>query len=237
MWVKICANTNLEDTKLAAELGADAVGFVFAPSKRQVTPEQVAAIIPRLPAGIEKIGVFMTRDAYEIAETVRSAGLTGVQLHGGLNLSLARRLRKDLGREITIVQTLHWIVEGGACNKEPIATQLRAIEQEPTVDRVLVDSKTGSSSGGGGVSFDWARAQETLTVDGMRVIVAGGLHPGNVAAAIATLRPWGVDVAGGVESVPGRKDPEKLRRFIENARSESADSPIRSTYQPGPAVS
>lgn len=219
MWVKICANTNLEDAKLAAELGADAVGFVFAPSKRQVTPDQVAVIVPRLPAALEKIGVFVTRNADEIVRTARATALTGVQLHGGFDLELARRVRADLGADITIIHTLHWLAEGAASNADEIAAQLRQIADEPAIDRVLVDSKTRSASGGSGIPFDWSAARTTLAVTGIKLIVAGGLRPENVTASIAALRPWGVDVASGVESQPGLKDRERLRRFIENARS------------------
>ena len=95
MWVKICGNTNLEDAALAAKLGADAVGFVFAESKRQVTATQVAAITARLPAGVERVGVFYSHDAEEIAETVETAGLTAVQLHGGLDEVLLMRLSEQ----------------------------------------------------------------------------------------------------------------------------------------------
>ena len=219
MWVKICANTNVEDAKLAAELGADAVGFVFAPSKRQVTLEQVAAIVPHLPAGLEKIGVFMTRDAGEILGIVRATGLTGVQLHGGFDLDLARRLRRELVDDVTVIQTLHWIVDGQVSNADEVAVQLRMIAREPAIDRVLLDSKTGGASGGSGVRFDWNAAQDTLaSIRGIKLIVAGGLRPDNVAEAIAALDPWGVDVASGVEADPGRKHPEKLQQFIENSK-------------------
>src|SRR6185369_8323927 len=110
MWVKICGNTNLEDALLAAELGADALGFVFAESKRQVTAAQVAMITPHLPAGIERVGVFYSRDAKEIASIVREAGLNAVQLHGGLDIELARELRDILGADAGLIQTLHWTV-------------------------------------------------------------------------------------------------------------------------------
>ena len=217
MWVKICANTNLEDAKLAAELGADAVGFVFAPSKRQVTVEQVAAIVPLLPRLLEKIGVFGARDAGGIAAVIRTTRLTGVQLHGGFDLELARKLRAELGDEVTIIQTLHWIADGGAGNAEEIGAQLRAVAGEPAIDRVLVDSKTRSASGGSGVSFDWSAARDVLAGSESRLIVAGGLRPENVAEAIAELAPWGVDVASGVEAEQGKKDTQKLRRFLQNA--------------------
>src|SRR5277367_1331317 len=96
MWVKICANTNLQDALLAAELGADAVGFVFAPSKRQVTAEQVAAITPELPSSVCKVGVFATKDAAEIVAAVERAGLNAVQLHGAPDAELLRELSEAL---------------------------------------------------------------------------------------------------------------------------------------------
>jgi len=217
VWVKICANTNLEDARMAAELGADAVGFVFAPSKRQVTAEQVAAIVPHLPRQLEKIGVFTGRDAGRIADHVRKAGLTGVQLHGGFDLELIRRLRVELGDDVAVIQTLHWVVGTVNGNMEEIRDQLRAIERESVVDRVLVDSKIGEASGGCGVRFDWNAARSVFVDCRRPVIVAGGLDPGNVGEAIAAMAPWGVDVASGVEAAPGHKDPLKLRRFMESA--------------------
>lgn len=218
MWIKICANTNLEDAQLAAELCADAVGFVFAPSKRQMTVEQVAAIVPKLPASIEKIGVFMSRDANEIAQVAQVTGLTGVQLHGGFDPDLARNLREELGGAITIIQTIHWTVDGETKNAEEIREQLRRISQESAIDRVLMDSKTEKGAGGSGISFDWTAAKETFADFPGKLIVAGGLRPENVQAAISALKPWGVDVASGVEAKPGEKDPSKLRSFIESSR-------------------
>jgi len=219
MWIKICANTNLEDALVAAELGTNAVGFVFAPSKRQVTAAQVAAITPHLPSALEKIGVFTSTDAREIAEIVRSSGVTGVQLHGAFDAALVRLLRQHLGEGISITQTVHWKVDGESNNAEELSAQLKEIAKAPAVDRVLIDSKSAKGEGGTGVSFDWSDARETLAPFQGRLIVAGGLRPGNVAAAIATLHPWGVDVASGVEAAPGKKDREKLLSFIEAARN------------------
>jgi phosphoribosylanthranilate isomerase len=218
MWIKICANTNLEDALLAAEFGANAVGFVFAPSKRQVTAEQVAAITPHLPSTLEKIGVFTTSDASEIAEIVRTSGLTGVQLHSAFDPALVHSLRQDLGEAISLTQTVHWKVGGESNNAEELAAELKKIQQEPTIDRVLIDSKTAKGQGGTGISFDWAEAREVLANFRGRLIVAGGLRPENVQAAIFALKPWGVDVASGVEAAPGKKDPEKLSSFIKSSR-------------------
>lgn len=224
MWIKICANTNLADAQLAATLGADAAGFVFAPSKRRVTAEQVARISPHLPAAIERVGVFHSLDAEEIAATARTAGLTAVQLHGGVTPELTRTLQKIFNGEIKIIQTIHWQVDvedsTTSAAATDIARQLRQLNEEGIVDRVLIDSKVGQATGGTGIPFDWEKARAVLTQNAghLKLIVAGGLRPENVAEAIQRLNPWGVDVASGVESEPGRKSPEKLAAFIKNAR-------------------
>ena len=220
-WVKICANTNLEDAELTAQSGADAVGFVFAPSKRQVTTAQVALIVPHLPGNLEKIGVFSSRDANEIAGTVRATGLTGVQLHGGFEIDLARRLKDLLGPSVVVIQTLHWQVDGNGQNAAEVALQLAAVARDPAIDRVLVDSKTGTAAGGTGISFHWNSARAVFAQAQSKLILAGGLRPESVAEAIEVLRPWGVDVASGVESLPGRKDKRKLEMFLESVRSSS----------------
>lgn len=220
MWIKICANTNLADAQLAAELGADALGFVFAPSKRCVTPEQVARITPHLPANVERVGVFGSLDADEIAEAVRTAGLNAVQLHGGVSLELARSLRQIFAGEIKIIQTIHWQVDADGASAATVARQLDKIAREGVADRVLIDSKVGEATGGTGAAFDWEKARGVLAEHAgqLKLIVAGGLRPENVAEAIRRLNPWGVDVASGVEAEPGRKSAEKLAAFIKNAR-------------------
>jgi phosphoribosylanthranilate isomerase len=229
MWIKICGNTNLEDAQMAAELGADAVGFVFAPSVRQVKPAEVALITPHLPADLERIGVFpaLGHDeaaSEEIARIAEQAGLTAVQLHGGVSLTLLRRLHKLLAGRIQIVQTVHWEIDPDAPNSAAVSHQLREIYRQGLVDRVLIDSKVGLATGGTGVSFDWDAARSVLAqaAIGLKLIVAGGLRPDNVTQAIRGLNPWGVDVASGVESMPGRKSPEKLAAFIGSARSSNS---------------
>jgi phosphoribosylanthranilate isomerase len=218
MWIKICANTNLADAQLAANLGADALGFVFAPSPRRVTPEQVAQITPHLPPSIERVGVFRTQNEAEIVDAVRRAGLTSVQLHGGLNPTLSERLKTRLGDRL--IQTLHWIVDATGESAALITRQLGEVAAAGTVDRVLVDSKVGPALGGTGVAFDWKAARSVLSqnLGNLKLIVAGGLRPENVALAIQALEPWGVDVASGVESAPGQKSSERLEAFIRNAR-------------------
>ena len=213
IWIKICGNTTLDDALLAANAGADALGFVFADSSRHVTPEQVAAITPHLPTAIEKIGVFVEAPVEDIVSTVRACGLTGVQLHSVTLADLPARLRAELPSNLRILRVVHF---------GPGALQYaHAYFADPNVNAVLVDSRTTIAVGGTGIPFDWAHASETLFQNAKerKLIAAGGLTPDNVAEAIHTLRPWGVDVVSGVESSPGRKDPAKVKRFLANARS------------------
>jgi len=222
MWIKICANTTLEDAQLAASLGADAVGFVFAASPRRVTAEQAARITPHLPGSVERVGVFLGHSEDEIIQTVEQAGLTAVQLHGGHAdaAGLPERLRSRLGAGVRLIQALHWVIESDHDTAAAISEQLRAIAKAGVIDCVLVDSRVGAVPGGTGVSFDWEAARSVLSADygKLKLIVAGGLKPENVAEAIRTLSPWGIDAASGVEATPGRKNPEKLSAFLRNAR-------------------
>jgi phosphoribosylanthranilate isomerase len=212
IWIKICGNTSLADTLLAVDAGADAVGFVFAPSPRRVTATEVAAITPHLPAAIEKIGVFVDAPLEEICRTVRECNLTGVQLHSEAGPELPEALRRQLGFGLRILRVVHFGPQAGE--------QAAAIAQDPHVDGVLVDSRTATAVGGTGVAFDWTTARATVFGEArpLKLIAAGGLGPANVRQAIAMLQPWGVDVVSGVESAPGRKDPAKVREFVARAR-------------------
>jgi phosphoribosylanthranilate isomerase len=218
LWVKICGNTSLADAQLAAEAGADAVGFVFAPSPRRVTPEQAAAIVLKLPPQLEKIGVFVDTTFDEIASTVETSELTGVQLHWDAQAELAAKLRVRFGDGLKILGVFHF----DAANAGAVLTF------NAETDAILVDSRTPTVVGGTGQAYDWDAAWRTIfgawpSISGAsgqaKLIAAGGLAPDNVAEAIATLNPWGVDVVSGVESAPGRKDPAKVRAFIANARA------------------
>ncbi len=221
MWIKICANTTLEDAQMAVDMGADAVGFVFAPSRRRVTVKEVAQMTPHLPASVERIGVFDSRSAEEIAFAVREGGLSAVQLHGGGDIVLTRRLREMFEGKICIIHTVHWAVDAGDESAKAVRQHLNALEAGRAVERVLIDSKVGQATGGTGVSFDWTAARDVFAngSGSLKIIVAGGLRPDNVAEAIIELNPWGVDVASGVEKAPGRKDAAKLAQFIRNARA------------------
>jgi phosphoribosylanthranilate isomerase len=222
LWIKICGNTSLGDALAAAEAGADAVGFVFASSPRQVTAAEVAAITPHLPATVEKIGVFVDAALEEIVSTAQACGLTGVQLHFDADPELPARLRERLGPEVRILRVIHY----DAATATQCAAQIAECNQNPHVDAVLVDSRTSAASGGTGITFDWIAARKTLFQDAearKRLVAAGGLNPSNVAEVIAALRPWGVDVASGVESAPGRKDTAKVREFVARARTRDGE--------------
>ena len=229
MWVKVCGTTSLSDAELAISAGADALGFVFAASSRQVSAAQVRAITRLLPPRIERYGVFIEPSFDQVVETVEEAGLSGVQLHATGDPTLAPRLRAHYGalagrKRLGILRVLH-LPTAGASGGDELASQLAALEAdhavEHAVDAVLIDSRSASAPGGTGLRFDWAQASGSFlrAAPHLRLIVAGGLSPNNVAEAIATLRPWGVDVVSGVEAAPGRKDPSKVKAFVERARA------------------
>lgn len=214
-WVKICGTTNLEDANAAVEAGADALGFVFAESPRKVTPEAAAKIVSELPPQIEKVGVFVDHPAAKIRDIVEQVGLTALQLHLD-----DEHMAED--REL-----LPWVEERGL--RMIVAVSMLEIHGIG-VDRpksgarrrpaMLLDSMTPSLRGGSGVTWDWK--QLAPFVEAIRakvdVIVAGGLNPENVRAAIRALHPWGVDVASGVEREPGKKDHEKVKAFVAAVR-------------------
>ena len=204
MFVKVCGITTPEDALFAVAMGADAVGLILAPSPRQVTPDIARDIVRELPQGTLAIGVFRDERPERILEVVEHARLGGVQLHGHETPAEAAAMHR---RVPFLVQAF------GAGDP-----RLDRID-DYDVDAVLLDSSTPGS----GVAFDWKLAERF--VPGRRVILAGGLTPDNVAEAVAQVRPWGVDVASGVEASPGRKDPVKVRHFVANAAEALSEFP------------
>jgi phosphoribosylanthranilate isomerase len=231
MFIKICANTNLADAQLAAELGADAVGFVFAPSRRRMNAAQVAEITPHLPGSVLTVGVFATSDADEIIRTVRETHLQAAQLHNDPNPELIARLNDAFEGRVHLIQTVPFNVHSG--DNAGFSAALARTLSTRGLWAVLVDAARRGKAGGLGMAFDWQLAAQEIRLacnsaaatsgpDLPPLIVAGGLHSRNVAAAIDVLEPWGVDVASGVEAEPGRKDPQRLRSFISAARGSVA---------------
>ncbi len=159
MWIKICANTSLEDAQFAAASGADAVGFVFAASPRQVTLDQVRVIAPLLPSSLEKIGVFVDAGFDAIVHAVTVCALTGVQLHHTEDVTLASRLKQHFssqpGAPVRILQVVHYGPD--------LAERVKALRSNPDVDAILVDSRTVKAVGGTGIVFDWEAAQDSFT--------------------------------------------------------------------------
>jgi phosphoribosylanthranilate isomerase len=207
-WIKICGTTCLSDALAAIEAGADALGFIFAQSKRRVTPEQAQAIIRELPREVEKIGVFMDAGALEISRIVSAVDLSGIQMHGDGDFppevyGYLPAERRDAMRKIKTV-----IVQ------QDVAGIFDFYAAVPGV----VDTWLFDSGAGGGRSFDWRAARTQLGERQGQFVVAGGLTPENVGAAIRTFQPWGVDAVSGVEREPGRKDPEKLKAFVAAVR-------------------
>jgi phosphoribosylanthranilate isomerase len=210
MWIKICGTTNLEDALAAAEAGADAVGFVFAPSPRRIPPKDAARITPALPAKLEKIGVFVNQQAAIILDTVKKTGLTGVQLQGDETPDLAHAL-KAARPALQVIKTIHM-------REQQIATL--DTKEFGIYDALLFDSGTKDSRGGTGKPFDWEAGAFLIRslAREFRVIVAGGLKSSNVGEAIELFHPAGVDVVSGVEQKLGKKDAAKIRAFVAAAR-------------------
>ena len=198
MFVKICGITSEEDALLAVAMGADAVGFTFAPSSRQIAASRAADIVKRLPPEILTVGVFRDEAPERVVDVVQGAGLAAAQLHGHESVEATRYVRDR-------VKVVIKAFPGG----DP---ELRNVT-DYAADIVLLDSV----SPGSGRVFDWSLAEDAPS--GLRLMLAGGLNPDNVAQAIAKVRPWGVDVASGVESSPGVKDPVAVRAFINAAKA------------------
>ncbi len=206
-WIKFCGTTSLEDALASVDAGADALGFIFAPSKRRITTEKAREIIEALPATVERIGVFVDETAEEIRNTVMETGLTGVQLHGR---NLAREIYSYLPQScrdsLRIINTV--LVREGF-----VSVFDGDVGAPEKLGAWLLDSGAGS-----GKTFDWQAARTQMGDCQGRFIIAGGLTPENVGEAIGILSPWGVDVVSGIEREPGRKDREKMRAFVSAVR-------------------
>jgi phosphoribosylanthranilate isomerase len=202
MFVKICGMTSEEDALLGVALGAHAVGFVFAPSPRQIAPQVAADIVKRLPPEVITVGVFRDAAPQRVSDVAHAAGLQAVQLHGHEPPEVAQWLKTRIPM----------VIQAFAAGDARVR---RA--KEYGADAILLDAPSPGSA----QVFDWSLASEVPA--GERVMIAGGLDSGNVRQAIAQTRCWGVDVASGVERAPGYKDPIKLREFIQAAMDGFAE--------------
>jgi len=197
--VKVCGLTCLEDARAAAEAGADALGFVLAPSPRRITPEQVREIVRRLPPLVLTVGVFVDEPMVRVSEIRRFCGLDAVQLHGRESEVQVKALG---GRVIKALRV----------GDRPMKCQ--ALYPTATL---LLDTFVPDRPGGTGRVFDWNLALEPARE--RPIILAGGLRPDNVAEAIRFVKPYAVDVSSGVEHQPGRKDHDQMADFIRQAKT------------------
>jgi phosphoribosylanthranilate isomerase len=203
MKVKVCGIRSYEDACLAIEAGADALGFIlFTGSQRYIAPVEVRSIIRRLPPLIATVGVFVNvPDPSELGRIALSAGVSVVQLHGDETPDYCRLIGS-------------WpVIKAFA----PVAGGEAPLYSDYDVQALLLDSRSDCQYGGSGKPFDWGLIREIPRLK--PVILAGGLHAGNVAEAIRAVRPYAVDVCSGVEYAPGRKDPVRLREFINEVRN------------------
>lgn len=204
--IKCCGMTRVEDALLAARLGADAIGLVFtARSKRQVALAQARAIAAALPPFVATVALFMDDEARLVRQVLDEVQPTLLQFHGA--------------------ESDDWCVQFGHPFLKAIAmgegaAALPRLHDYPHAAGLLLDGHAAGEAGGSGKTFDWSLLPDGLT---QPLILAGGLHAGNVGDAVRTARPWAVDVASGVESAPGIKDPLRLEAFIRAVRTADAE--------------
>lgn len=211
--IKICGITNLKDAMAAAELGVDALGFVRAPSPRQIPVDLMRAISRRLPASVVKVGVFVDAHLDDILKEADQGELDVVQLHGQESPEIAQAC---VSRGLRVIKAFR--VRG--------TDILRDIQRyvDCQVTAFLLDAYVPGRAGGTGQVFDWQIARHVARR--YRTILAGGLHPGNVQAALSAAAPWGVDVSSGVESRPGYKCSDLMARFVRQIRAQTKERSV-----------
>ena len=203
MFVKICGITNEDDALLSVAMGADAVGFNFVQgSKRQIATQVAYDITRRLPPEILTVAIFRNEHPSRVVDLAHKAGVKAVQLHG----------RETAADTQEIAKAFRWVIKVFDA-RDPNLPRAH----EYGTDMIMID---GPEPGSGKV-FDWSLAGDAP--DSMKLILAGGLTPDNVGAAVTEVQPWGVDVATGVERSPGKKDALAVKRFIENARAHAVE--------------
>ena len=210
--VKICGITRPEWARAAADAGADAIGLVFAESPRRISADQARRIVQALPPWVAPVGVFVDEAPGAICETAAAAGLVTVQLHGAEPPEMLANLQN-----LKIIKAFRI---GSAQDAEDARAWRKECEKRGrTPDAYLVDARVpGGPKGGTGRPADWALAARLVREGFWPLVLSGGLSAENVAEAIRTVRPWGVDSSSGTEGAPGKKDAEKIRAFVEAVR-------------------
>ena len=198
--VKVCGTTRLEDALQAVECGADAIGFIFyRKSPRYVTAKTAKDICSKLPPFVNRVGVFVNETAETVNRIADRCGLDAVQLHGDESPAFCRKIRHRVIKAVRVKD----------------AGSLKGLSRYP-VDGFLLDTYKEDQRGGTGEVFDWDLARRAKKYG--PIIIAGGLNPGNVKAAIQKAQPYGVDVSSGVEQSPGKKDPKKIKALLKAVR-------------------
>lgn len=212
--LKICGMKDMDSVLMAKRYGADAVGFITevpVDTPRKIDRKTARELVASAPSDLFKVMVCMPCDLENALELIEYVGPDAVQLHGPMSTDDIGSIRKTTG--VRLIKTIH------IDNNTDVSDTLYYISGlQDTADAVLLDSKTGGKVGGTGTVHDWTRSRDIIAGSPLPVILAGGLNPGNVAEAVKTVRPYGVDTASGVET-GGIKDDEKVRMFIKNARS------------------
>ncbi|WP_226665012.1 phosphoribosylanthranilate isomerase [Microbulbifer aggregans] len=217
MRVKICGITSIEDALLAVDAGADALGLVFyPPSPRNVTLEQAAEIARAVSPFAVLTGLFVDAHPEQVERVLGQVPLNLLQFHGSETAPYCRQFHRPYIKAIRM---------------KPELNPVEAIAAYPDARGILLDAYRKGVPGGTGDTFDWQRVPRDAARNGRHVILAGGLTPGNVAEAIEAARPQAVDVSGGVESAPGRKDPQKVRAFIRAARSAVVEQNLHKEFE------
>jgi len=214
--IKICGITNLEDAFTAVDAGADALGFIFVEkTPRFVTPEQVAPIVRRLPPFVTPVGVFWGHPTGHVKAVAEACGLRALQFHGD-------EKPEDLeGYDIPVIKTIKLppasTIEG--LPEFKVSERVHAARYHGVAAAVLLDTAVRWSEGETRSPIEWRMTRTWLQMGRLPMILSGGLTPDNVALAISIVEPYAVDVDSGVEARPGKKDPDKVRRFVAAARN------------------
>lgn len=198
MLVKTCGIMTNAAAEEAVQSGVDFIGFVFAPSKRYMTPEQATEIAETIPSSVKKVGVFVNETVENITSIAEKVGLDYIQLHGDESAEFAKQLSYP-------------IIKAFPATEESLAKM-----KDYPCDYYLIDSPFGANRGGNGTAFDWNLLKK-LNLDTNKLFLAGGLNPENVLQAINMTEPMGVDVSSGIET-NGRKDLSKIKNFISKAK-------------------
>ena len=212
--VKICGNTNVEDVKLAASLGADYLGMIFAESKRKIDLVTAKGLIAALPHFGNFVGVFYNQPKQEVQATAKKLGLRILQFHGD---EPALYCRSFIDQGYQVIKTF----------RIKDAMSLKRLD-EYNVTAFLFDTFSKDEKGGSGKTFDWNLIEDRPFVH-EKLFLAGGLNPQNVKAAIEKIRPYAVDVASGVEVRAGKKDPALLEAFIQIAKGKKVQNAAKGT--------